>query len=149
MIRLLIKVAFCTHALLLISMIGLADAGQAQHYWPFMYRIPAGDKVGHFIMFGLLAFLANAAMNGTRIRFGAAAILKGSLIVAVPTVLEEFSQIFIRCRTFDLLDLTADAVGITLGGWLAVLLLRQLANWELARATARQTPVSVPVPSSD
>ncbi len=46
-------------------------------------------------------------------------ILLGTVIVAIVVVGEEFSQIWIPDRSFDLLDLTADFVGITAGNLVA------------------------------
>jgi VanZ family protein len=113
-----------------VTLIGLADAGRGRGLFLWVTQlIPAGDKCGHFVLFGSLAFLANAAMNGARFQLGSFTILKGSLFVLIPTVLEEFSQIFVSTRSFDLFDLAADFLGIFLGGLVAVLLLRYLNAW--------------------
>jgi len=112
--------------LFVVTLIGLADAGRARELFAWVAYLPAGDKCGHFALFGLLAFFANTALNGSRFQVGGFTILKGSLLVLIPTVLEEFSQIFVRGRTFDLWDLAADAAGIFVGGLLAVALVRQL-----------------------
>lgn len=116
-------------ALFVATLIGLADLGRGREISVWVAQIPAGDKWGHFVLFGGLTFLANAALNGARFRLGSFTFLKGSLFVLVPTVLEEFSQLFFRSRTFDLRDLGADFVGIFLGGLLAVLWLRYLKLW--------------------
>jgi len=42
------------------------------------------------------------------------------LIVVVIMTLEEFSQAFVSSRTFDLIDLTADYVGIICFSYLAL-----------------------------
>ena len=114
------------------TLIGLADAGRGRELFAWVAHVPAGDKFGHFMLFGGLAFLANTALAGARLQWGAITLLKGSLFVLVPTVIEEFSQLFFRSRTFDLLDLLADGVGIFLGGWLALALMRQF-NWGESR----------------
>jgi VanZ family protein len=51
---------------------------------------------------------------------GKFALLKGSVIVATIMTLEEFSQYFIKTRTFDLGDLSCDYVGIFVFGYLAL-----------------------------
>lgn len=108
------------------TLIVLADAGRCQALFYRVGQIPAGDKVAHCFLFGSMAFLANTALKGGRLRLGTLTLLKGSLFVLIPTVLEEFSQLFFRSRTFDLLDLLADGVGVFLGGCAALLLLRHL-----------------------
>jgi VanZ family protein len=74
--------------------------------------IPAGDKVGHFLLFGTLAFLANLAVarSGASLRWH----LKISALVVVVVVAEELSQIFLPHRNFDSMDLVADLAGIIL-----------------------------------
>lgn len=41
-----------------------------------------------------------------------------TVVMSLATV-EEFSQLFLRSRSFDLGDLTADLLGIWVCGWLA------------------------------
>ena len=81
------------------------------------------DKVGHFLLFGSLAFLLNMAFNCRRYRLFDKEVLFGSMIVICVVALEEISQIFIATRTFDITDLMYDGMGIFLGGYLAVIAL--------------------------
>jgi hypothetical protein len=147
MIRILTWMMLVVMALIVVTLIGLADVGRGRHFFLWVGQVPAGDKVGHLIIFGLMALLANLALNGARLRFGSWTVLKGSLFVLVPTVLEEFSQIFFRSRTFDLRDLAADFLGIFLGGLLAVLLLRSLNLWTSRGAAVQTGNGSVVAPS--
>lgn len=110
--------------LFVLTLICLADAGRGQRLFLLAAQVPAGDKLGHMLLFGTLALLANLAANGARFPWGRMTVLKGSLFVLIPTVVEEISQLFISSRSFDLLDLVADGVGIVIGGWIALLLLR-------------------------
>jgi polysaccharide biosynthesis protein VpsQ len=80
--------------------------------------VPGGDKLGHALFIGTLAFLLNYALAGRMIRIGSLKILLGCWIIAVAMTVEEFSQIWIPSRTFDLVDLAANYFGITLAGWL-------------------------------
>jgi VanZ family protein len=77
-----------------------------------LYDFPGGDKIGHF---GLL-FVFNLAVNMIcflrRIKLFGFAVGLGSLIVIVFIIIEEFSQIFISSRTFDLIDLFCSILGI-------------------------------------
>lgn len=127
-------------ALFVVTLIGLADAGRGRELSVWVAHIPAGDKWGHFVLFGSLAFLANTAMNGARFRLGSFTILKGSLFVLVPTVLEEFSQILVRSRTFDLRDLGADFLGIFLGGLFALWVVKQINLWNASNSGAAPLP---------
>ncbi len=86
-----------------------------------VYDIPFGDKVGHFVLFGLLSLSVNLAVfearpAGNRIRLAAAT----SAILALLIGMEEFSQRWIRSRTFSLLDLTASYLGVAFFAWLAI-----------------------------
>lgn len=130
-VRILASVLLAVVALVVVSLIVTADVGRGRSFFAWVGQVPAGDKVGHLVMFGLLAFLANAAMDGVRLRVCGFLLLKGSVVVAIPVMFEEVSQLFFVSRTFDVLDLLADAVGISLGGWLALILLRRARAWSL------------------
>ncbi|MDB6025236.1 MAG: hypothetical protein JWM68_1459 [Verrucomicrobiales bacterium] len=97
----------------------LADRGDSPFIFSWIRAIPGGDKIGHFILMGGFAFVANYSLSCRRIKIGQRHFFLGSLIVAVLVTLEEFSQLFIRYRTFDLLDLTFDFLGIWILGRLA------------------------------
>jgi VanZ family protein len=74
---------------------------------------------------GLFSFLLNMALSCRTVKVWKIELLKGSLLVALIVTLEEFSQIFIRYRTFDAGDLVFDYVGIFSFGMLARLLTRR------------------------
>lgn len=74
--------------------------------------IPSGDKAGHFLLFGTLAFLANQAV--ARSGGSLAWHLRVTALVVVVVMAEEFSQIFLPYRNFDRMDLVADLAGIVL-----------------------------------
>jgi VanZ family protein len=104
----------------LILVIATADAGRGARYWGFLDRIPLGDKLCHFAFMATLSFLANLATGCRAVRVGRLGpILVATAVVTVFVVGEEISQIWIPARTFDLLDLTADLIGIALGDRLA------------------------------
>ena len=87
-------------------------------------EVPYGDKAGHFVLMGLLSLLVNLCLSCRSIRFAGVRVLAGSLIVLLVVVVEEFSQLFLRYRSFDAVDLVFDVAGIFLFGRLACLLLR-------------------------
>lgn len=79
------------------------------------YRFPGGDKVGHVVLLAILSFIANYFLYPRHISIFKKPIFIGSLIVCCFITLEEFSQIYIPSRTFDLLDLSCSYLGIIAG----------------------------------
>lgn len=148
MIRALKWLMLFLAVLFVVGLVTAADSGRGREFFLWVGSFPAGDKLGHLVVFGFLAFLANAALDAARWRVGRLTLLKGSICVFIPTALEEFSQLFLITRTFDLLDLLADGIGIALGGWLAVVLLRRVgvsssrinATSEPGAVAARDSP---------
>jgi hypothetical protein len=117
------KVALVLFAAFLIWLVCLADTGHLPRIFALVQWIPWGDKLGHLVLFGILAFLVNLRFRAGETRLGPFTVLKGSTLVAAAVSLEECSQLFFPSRTFDLVDLAADFVGIWLAGRLAVLYL--------------------------
>lgn len=114
------KVVLIGFVLFLVAVVVMADAGLGDWLFNLVHSIPAGDKVGHVILFGTLSFLANLQAGGRTIHLVKLPVLKWSAIIMLLVTLEECSQVFFRSRTFDLLDLASDALGIWLFGRLAV-----------------------------
>jgi polysaccharide biosynthesis protein VpsQ len=56
------------------------------------------------------------SITGRMVKIGRLKILLGCTIVAVAMTVEECSQIWFPARTFDLIDLSANYLGITLAG---------------------------------
>ncbi len=81
--------------------------------------MPLGDKMAHFILVGGISFFVNLLLELRMVKVGKREILLGSLLVFAFITIEEFSQLFIVRRNFDLLDLTANYLGIFLFGRLA------------------------------
>ena len=117
------------YLLILCVIVFLADQKRFQFLFKFIRETPYADKVGHFFLMGGFSFILNMAMNCATMKVWRFRLLKGSLIVALIVTLEEFSQLFIRYRTFDLIDLTCDYLGIFLFARLALYLTnRRLAH---------------------
>jgi polysaccharide biosynthesis protein VpsQ len=94
------------------------DLGRLSKIIKWVGSLPFGDKFGHFILIGTLTFLLNYALEGRMVKIGRQKILLGCSIIAVAISLEEFSQIWIPSRTFDLVDLAANYFGIGTAGWI-------------------------------
>ena len=97
----------------------VADLGLGPSFFPFIYYIPGGDKLGHFFLMGILSFLVNSVLKTRKIRIFSINILLGTLIVMTIVTIEEFSQIFLDYRAFSIVDLLFDYFGIVLFGYLA------------------------------
>jgi VanZ family protein len=83
-----------------------------------VYDFPGGDKVGHVVIYGALAFVLAAAFTQP-IRIGRKTLPLSVLVLIAVTVAEEFSQSRFSARTFDLLDLACSLAGIALGAFVA------------------------------
>jgi VanZ family protein len=107
-------------ALFLIGIIVLADTGRLG-ILGIVYSIPYADKVGHFVLYGILALLVNLTLFQTlpdRSRVWVAVI--SGLLLALLIGLEEFSQRNFPMRTFSLADLSASYLGVIAFSLLAV-----------------------------
>jgi len=111
---------------LIVAIIILADKGMLG-FLGVINSIPYGDKVGHFILYGIMTLLLDLTFMNSRphpsstLRTGQHLIvLRVALIFGFIVGLEEFSQKFFPNRTFDLVDLTFSYLGVTFFSWLAL-----------------------------
>ena len=78
-----------------IAVVVLADTGNLPHSIRAIYDFPNGDKLGHFILFGLLNFfLARAFLFSFPSKSRNWVTLSIGLTLALLITLEEFSQKF-------------------------------------------------------
>ncbi len=107
----------------------LVDSGNLPRFLARVYDIPFGDKVGHFILMGLLSFSLNDTALASQITDldvkPATLVWAVSLTLAFFVTLEELSQKLFPHRAFSLLDLAFDYAGIAFFGWLALFLARK------------------------
>lgn len=91
----------------------MANTGQDQVIGEIRDLVPFGDKVGHVVIYGGLTLLVNYAFS---FRHFANKLLQqyGSLLVLGFSFLEECSQYFIVTRTFSMMDMLANVIGISL-----------------------------------
>ena len=84
-------------------------------------RLPLGDKLGHFILYGILTLLINRTLLGSFPSWNPVSLaVISSLTLALLIGLEEFSQQYFSSRTFSLNDLGASYLGVSFFSWLAV-----------------------------
>ena len=81
-------------------------------------HIPFGDKIGHFSLMLIFSFLLNSSLNNKRITIRNIRVLIGSVILLIFITIEEFTQLGIETRNFDLVDLAFNYLGIYCGGLL-------------------------------
>ncbi len=108
-------------SLLFLAIAGVTigiDLGRLRSVTGWINSLPFGDKFGHLFIIGLLTFLLNYALAGRMVKIGRLKLLLGCTIVAVAMTVEECSQIWFPARTFDLIDLSANYLGITLAGFI-------------------------------
>ena len=102
-------------AVFLAMIIILADYQHLPLFITILYSFPNGDRIGHFILFGLFSFLLRIAFPHPIIRALKRDIPVLTLILAFLIIAEEISQIFIPVRTFSWGDLAASLAGWGLG----------------------------------
>ncbi len=107
-------------ALFIILIIVLADTGNLGILY-YINRIPYADKVGHFILYGILALLVDLTLfRSLQAHSRKWVAVASGLILALLIGAEEFSQQYFSTRTFSLGDLTASYLGLIFFSWLAL-----------------------------
>jgi len=88
---------------------------------PPQVDVQFGDKIGHFGAYGLLMlwFCLLYSSRNTRTRYAAAFIAMGIGL--------EFVQGWLGYRTFDVMDMAANTIGVLLG-WVGALLLKKILS---------------------
>ena len=99
----------------LAMIIILADYRHLPSFITMLYSFPYGDRIGHFVLFGLLLLLLRIAFPVPLIRIMNRNFPVLTLVLAVIIVVEEISQIFIPARTFSWGNLAASLAGWGLG----------------------------------
>lgn len=98
----------------IVWVIYAANTGGQNIFFRQIKLVPYGDKLGHFLLFGILTSLVILGSKFRSFQFKRINIYYGTLLVSLFVLFEELSQIYIPSRTFDFLDLSADALGISL-----------------------------------
>ena len=106
--------------LFIILIIVLADTGNLGIVG-FIYHIPYADKLGHFILYGILVLLINLTLlRSNPSQSPNQIVLLSGLTLALLIGIEELSQQHFANRTFDLVDLSASYLGVVLFSWLSI-----------------------------
>lgn len=96
-------------------------------------QVDAGDKLGHFLMFGGLSLLLNLSLQFKNFSLQKINIYKGTLITACLSLLDEFTQLFISTRQFEIADIIANISGIFTFYLLTIGLEKIFANYRRLR----------------
>jgi len=111
-------------ALFIILIIILADRGELG-LLRLVNQIPYGDKVGHFILYGILTLLIDLTLfRSFPLQSPSLLAVKCGLILALLIGAEEFSQQFFASRTSSLRDLIASYLGVIFFSWLALRIIK-------------------------
>ena len=92
------------------SIIFVADNANYNFALRWVGAIPYGDKIAHATLYGVMAMLLNYGFSYKKTK----GVQLGAIAVLTFAILEEFTQMYIPSRTFDLYDILADIVGVAL-----------------------------------
>lgn len=97
---------------LIIWAITQANSGAHNAIFNWLGTLPYGDKIGHFLLFGCLAFCLTLALKRVGFYLFSWKVYWGCALVLSFALIEEASQYFLPTRTLDIWDIAADAAGI-------------------------------------
>jgi hypothetical protein len=93
-----------------------------------LLRWPLADKVLHAVLFGAVVFWLNLWLYGKQLTAGP---LRAPVALILPlsiALTEEVVQAWSPLRTFDLLDLASDLIGMIVCYWASVVVLHRAAR---------------------
>ena len=105
--------------IIIIPTIVLADLGRLPGFLAAVYAFPDGDKVGHFGLYGILAFLLVAVVPVADDQKPSRNAILSCLILIVFIGIEEVSQILLANRSADLVDFICSVLGVVVFGYVA------------------------------
>lgn len=117
--RLLWTILFLLFAAFMVAIVCLKNAGLAAPFFNFFGHLPYHDKIGHFVLMGILGFLAVGAVAPRLPIHPLKATLRVLATVVVLIAFEELSQGFIPGRTLSLGDFLCSAAGALICGGIA------------------------------
>jgi VanZ family protein len=101
-----------TFFLFLLLVAYWADTDSMPKILSALTEFPYGDKIGHFILYGILAYLLTVAMPFRRVKILRWSLPLGLVLAAGFASLEEISQLFFVNRTASFVDLFSGYIGI-------------------------------------
>lgn len=76
--------------------------------------LTANDKLGHFILLGTAGFFSHQALNQRMLKTALCPLPLGPALVSIVSVIDELLQMTSTVRSFDLVDMSANLIGIWL-----------------------------------
>jgi VanZ family protein len=108
-------------AVFIALVIGAADLGLLRGQLDALHALPMGDKIGHFVLIGLLSFLVITSLIHELPKQDPRRIaLATAILMALIFGIEEASQRLIQGRDANPGDLMADYAGIAFFSWLSL-----------------------------
>jgi len=107
-----IQIITVLFVLFILWVIYMANTDQPMFFFTLLKDVPFGDKMGHFLLFGLLTLGANLSTGNRRVNWGKFRLPLGTALVLAFVIVEELSQHFIPSRTLDVVDGLANLLGI-------------------------------------
>lgn len=123
-----VRIATLLFFLFICFVIFSADNRSMPAWMYQIYVFPNGDKVGHFFLYGVMAFLMNCSFPKWEYRLGRIALPGGALVFAIFALLEEISQAFFPSRSSSILDLTFSLLGIAAFSFISVWCINRFYN---------------------
>jgi VanZ family protein len=114
-----------------------ADLGKPNYFIQLGASMPYGDKIGHLLLFGTLALLLIFATRARQLVIGPVRLYLGVVMTLGFAVLEEGSQLLFPSRSFELLDILADLLGVTLATVLTTAFYQLRARYRRRREAIR------------
>ena len=111
------KVSFFFAAFIVLIIV-LADLGRLPPFLSDLYAFPGGDKLGHFLLYGILAFLLVIAVPPGKQRSPWLSPLQICCFLVLGIGIEEISQHVLHFRSADIVDFACSAVGVAVFGFL-------------------------------
>ena len=104
---------FFLYCIFIVAVLTVADLGLMSRNSVFLLVASSElDKVAHFILVGILAWLFNSAFRLGQLNLGGLRIFIGTILVVAVVTLEEVAQLWRYTRRFELIDLLAGYLGI-------------------------------------
>ena len=100
------------YLMLIFAIMLVADFGKLPYTQ--LEKIPNYDIIGHFLLYGIAAFVCHRATNRRMMMMFNVPVPVGPFVFTLVTVAEEMLQQILPHRTFSLLDLGASFAGIVL-----------------------------------
>lgn len=107
-----------------------ADQGHLPAAISALYNFPHGDKVGHFLLMGVLTFFVCLPFSFGGWQAVKKRIFMVLLLIAVIITLEEISQHFFSTRSMDIVDLICSYAGILVFSGIVLLFQRKQRHSE-------------------